>query len=732
MGATGAGADSLFTVAPCRVFDTRSTLTPLTGNQLFTLTEGTCGVPIWATAVAANVTLVNPTANVSLGVGPGDLAPTGTNVVSVAAGAVRAGFAVLPLATDQSGTVLAFPTFAAPGAQTDLLIDVSGYFAPANAGAPVKGQAQMYSQGGELDPGGATDPRHDVRPNTLGQPQLPATSTPGPTSPTSPTAITPIGIDRTTHRYFVDHGTITPLIGVSSDAACHLHLATNGNICTFDSSQSSWYKNVLNDAHNKGLNKIRLWVAINGGNCGLLPAYHDQPFRYFPTPAGPDGIGYWHLDQKNLGFFNSLKAVVDFAAQFTTPRMYVEVTFFAPWVGVWELGPWHPNHATLSTSPQTPIGFTDRSYFVKLDPSSGGSNANEAMRAYQMQVMHWTVDTLWSYDNIYWEIANEPEAYVAPSTGCGAPTPQTALGADVAQWQTMMINDLGAYEQANYVNTGLLARTHLIAVQPFSTDGADIYFANGGIGVINGHYTTVRQGPTTVGAIDLARIYANRPKILGFNEGKDQRPESRRQHQQRGHRERRPGGLRAGRSLGVHAGSGRNLRPLRVLLLVFQWPAGSPAAGQLEELPVVACPAADDDLSRPAFLGQPRAVAVQPPQSGQQHQVLGGDGADRHGDHHPVRFVHPPQPTTVQGWRPNEGAAGLWRLPADLWRLPRVPAGVFGTAAGHVRGAVDHPFHEHTHRRVTDDPVARQHDLRQRRPRVHSDQLASAELHISL
>lgn len=527
MGGT-AGADSLFTLTPCRVFDTRSTLTPLTGTQLVTLTEGTCGVPIWASAVAANVTLINPTVNVSLGFVPGDLAPTGTNVVSAAPGAVRAGCAVLPLATDQSGTVLAFPTFASPG-QTDLAIDVSGYFAPDNAGTPLKGQAQMYSQGGEGDPGGAGDPRLDSRPNTLGRPMLPSTNNParlgGPSGPTAAVAFNPIGIDRVTGRYFVDHGAIKVLVGASSDAACHLHLATNGDICTFDSSQSSWYVNVLSDAASKGLNKIRLWVALNGGNwqsvdptcTALLPPYHDQPFRYHPTPAGPNGIGYWYLDQQNIQFFKNLKAVVEFAKQ---QGIYVEVTFFAPWVGIWELGPWHPDHARLSTSPGTPLGFTDRSYFVKLDPSNGGVNANEAMRAYQMQVMHWTVDTLWNYENIYWEIANEPENYAPASTGCGAPTPQSAIWSDVAPWQNTMINDLAAYEQTNYVNTGLLARPHVIAVQPFSREGTNVYVTNGNVGVINGHYTTVSLSRGNMGAIDLARGYANQAKILGFNEGK--------------------------------------------------------------------------------------------------------------------------------------------------------------------------------------------------------------------
>jgi hypothetical protein len=40
----------------------------------------------------------------------------------------RAGFAVLALATNGTGTLTTLPTFDSPG-QTDLVLDVAGYFA---------------------------------------------------------------------------------------------------------------------------------------------------------------------------------------------------------------------------------------------------------------------------------------------------------------------------------------------------------------------------------------------------------------------------------------------------------------------------------------------------------------------------------------------------------------------------------------------------------------------------
>ena len=136
-----------YTLTPCRILDTRQTGAPLTQTnpQRVYQVSGACGVPASAQAVALNVTLVNATTNLSVQGYPGDLpAPgaPGTNVVSASPPdhATIAGAAVLPLATNGSGTLGVLMTLAPPATsgQTDLLLDVSGYFAPA-AAAPVVG-----------------------------------------------------------------------------------------------------------------------------------------------------------------------------------------------------------------------------------------------------------------------------------------------------------------------------------------------------------------------------------------------------------------------------------------------------------------------------------------------------------------------------------------------------------------------------------------------------------------
>jgi len=61
---------------------------------------------------------------------PGDRQAPGTNVVSAGPGRpIRAAAAVVALAADGTGSVGVLPSFKSPG-QVDLLLDVSGYFAP--------------------------------------------------------------------------------------------------------------------------------------------------------------------------------------------------------------------------------------------------------------------------------------------------------------------------------------------------------------------------------------------------------------------------------------------------------------------------------------------------------------------------------------------------------------------------------------------------------------------------
>ncbi len=340
----------------------------------------------------------------------------------------------------------------------------------------------------------------------------------------NPQTIIPLGVDSSS-RYFNFNNSVTVMVGVSADAACHLHLGTGSDMCTFDSMKPSYYKNVLSDAKAKGLNKIRLVVALNGiepdfatSACYKPVNPDDQPFEYVPGPGG--ALGYWRLDTRNEQFFRNLRNVVQLAGK-GQKKLFVEVTFFAPWWGVWEYGPWNENYGRVGNNLEH-VGFTSRSDFVRIS-SSGDPAPLARVRQIQKDVIHWTIDALWDQPHIYWEIANEPENPNPTSTqDCDPTKPPAVDAAAIKSWQEMMINEVVTYE-AQYVNSNRarkLKHPHLIAVQPYSQDGVSHYVGNPNVSVINGHYTRVDSEPADLGAIALVRFAAASGRVIGFNEGK--------------------------------------------------------------------------------------------------------------------------------------------------------------------------------------------------------------------
>jgi ELWxxDGT repeat protein len=121
----------LHTIVPCRVGDSRDPAgpsggTPLgAGGTLVFQVTGRCGIPPTAISVAANVTVVTPSAAGSLSVFAGVPVPTGPGEVSFAAGKTRALHLLPNLGT--AGTLSVRPSMP-PGTDTHVVLDVSGYF----------------------------------------------------------------------------------------------------------------------------------------------------------------------------------------------------------------------------------------------------------------------------------------------------------------------------------------------------------------------------------------------------------------------------------------------------------------------------------------------------------------------------------------------------------------------------------------------------------------------------
>lgn len=132
-GAFPSAPADFYTLPPCRVVDTRRPAGPTGGPALATGTArsfpvaGECGVPGDAVAVAANITVVGPTASGHLRIVPWGIATPGTSTINFSRAQTRANSAVLPLGV--AGRVAVGSELPSSTAATvHFLLDVSGYF----------------------------------------------------------------------------------------------------------------------------------------------------------------------------------------------------------------------------------------------------------------------------------------------------------------------------------------------------------------------------------------------------------------------------------------------------------------------------------------------------------------------------------------------------------------------------------------------------------------------------
>jgi len=121
---------SFYTVAPCRMIDTRDGTGmlgagPIRGGPLRSFqTAGRCGIPPEVRAIAANVTVVGPTAGGHAVVYPLGIPSPLASTINFRARQTRANSAVLALGEDGALAARSLP----PTGTVHLVIDVTGYF----------------------------------------------------------------------------------------------------------------------------------------------------------------------------------------------------------------------------------------------------------------------------------------------------------------------------------------------------------------------------------------------------------------------------------------------------------------------------------------------------------------------------------------------------------------------------------------------------------------------------
>jgi sugar lactone lactonase YvrE len=117
-----AGASMLYLVTPCRVFDSRNGAPIANHSVRWISVGGQCGVPADALSVAANVTVVAPSATGWVALFPDANQWSGTSTLNYRASKTRAGNAIVSL--NPSGQL----ALKNEGSSVNVLIDVTGYF----------------------------------------------------------------------------------------------------------------------------------------------------------------------------------------------------------------------------------------------------------------------------------------------------------------------------------------------------------------------------------------------------------------------------------------------------------------------------------------------------------------------------------------------------------------------------------------------------------------------------
>jgi hypothetical protein len=130
-GASTTPSASFFSIAPCRVLDTRNAIGPLGGPALAGGVTRTfeianhCGIPTTATAISGNITVTRPTTAGYLMLYPSGSTPPLASVINFRAGQTRANNAIFPLGSSGRLDVLCGM---AGGNSVDFILDLNGYF----------------------------------------------------------------------------------------------------------------------------------------------------------------------------------------------------------------------------------------------------------------------------------------------------------------------------------------------------------------------------------------------------------------------------------------------------------------------------------------------------------------------------------------------------------------------------------------------------------------------------
>jgi hypothetical protein len=222
----------------------------------------------------------------------------------------------------------------------------------------------------------------------------------------------------------------------------------------------------LDELKARGFNLTRLFSGtyrevpgsfkIENNTLAPKPGRFCGPYARSDTPGAADGGAKFDLDRWNPDYLPRLKAFLTAAAE---RGIVVEFVLFCPFYdeGLWAVNAWNPRN-NVNGSPDIP---SKEVYTLK----------HPAMVERQVAFVRKVVAELNGFDNLYYEICNEPY-----------------FGGVTPEWQAAIAKEVAATESA-------LPNRHLIA-QNIANNSARIDNPNPLVSIYNFHYA---RPPKTVG-----------------------------------------------------------------------------------------------------------------------------------------------------------------------------------------------------------------------------------------
>ena len=241
----------------------------------------------------------------------------------------------------------------------------------------------------------------------------------------------------------------------------------------------------LNALHQDGINLTRVWLIGHPLDFDNSAPHLIQPWpRSTSGPSALDGLGKWDFSAWDENYFNRLKA---FAQAASDRGIIVEFTFFSVLYDdqEWRDSPYHPSNNVQG------YGSSANRY----DPFRQIS-ANASLQAALESAVRRIVRELNPFDNIYYEIQNEP-FWNEPGV----------RDADEAAFHNSMLTAIRD-EESGLPNRHMVAHNFPQQLANLSTD----------FDIINEHYPAAVPSTTIAGCEALLSNHYSRGRILGFGE----------------------------------------------------------------------------------------------------------------------------------------------------------------------------------------------------------------------